>query len=101
MAVDANVLINERMREEQRAGKSVRAIVDQGFDHAFWSIMDSQLTTLLAGIVMFQYGTGPIKGFAVMMIIGIATSLFTGVFCSHLMFDWVARGLKIDRLRVG
>lgn len=101
MAVDANVLLNERMREEQRAGKSVRAIVDQGFDHAFWSIMDSQITTLLAGIVMFQYGTGPIKGFAVMLMIGIVTSLFTGVFCSHLMFDWVARGLKINRLRVG
>jgi preprotein translocase subunit SecD len=101
MAVDANVLINERMREELRAGKSVRAVVDQGFDRAFWSIMDSQLTTALSGVVMLQYGTGPIKGFAVNLLIGIVTSLFTGVFCSHMMFDWLARGLKVNRLRVG
>lgn len=101
MAVDANVLINERMREELRAGKSVRTVVDQGFERAFWSIVDSQLTTFLAGLVLFQYGTGPIKGFAVMLMIGIITSLFTGVFCSHLAFDWLARGLKVNRLRVG
>jgi preprotein translocase subunit SecD len=101
MAVDANVLINERMREELRAGKSVRAVVDQGFDRAFWSIFDSQLTTFLAALVMFQYGTGPIKGFAINLMIGIVTSLFTGVFCSHMMFDWIARGIKVNRLRIG
>ncbi len=101
MAVDANVLITERIREELRAGKSVRAAVEQGFDRALWSIVDSQVTTLLAGIVLFQYGTGPIKGFAVSLMIGIITSLFTGVFCSRVTFDWLVRGLRVQRLRVG
>jgi preprotein translocase subunit SecD len=101
MAVDANVLITERIREELRNGKSPRAAVDQGFGRAFWSIFDSQLTTLLAGIVMFQFGTGPIKGFAVTLIIGICTSLFTGVYCSRVAFDWVVRGLRVQNLRVG
>lgn len=101
MAVDANVLITERIREELRAGKSVRAAVDQGFDRAFWSIFDGQITTLLAGVVLFQYGTGPIKGFAVTLIVGIITSLFTGVFCSRVAFDWLVRGLRVQRLRVG
>jgi preprotein translocase subunit SecD len=101
MAVDANVLINERIREELRAGKSARAAVDQGFDRAFWSIFDGQLTTFIAGVVLFQYGTGPIKGFAVTLMIGIATSLFSGVFCSRVMFDWIVRGLRVKTLRVG
>ena len=101
MSVDANVLINERIREELRAGKSVRAAVDQGFDRAFWSIVDGQITTLLAAIVLFQYGTGPIKGFAVSLMIGIVTSLFTGVFCSRVAFDWMVRGLGVQRLRLG
>ncbi|MBN1653589.1 MAG: protein translocase subunit SecD [Deltaproteobacteria bacterium] len=101
MAVDANVLINERIREELRAGKSARSAVDQGYARAFWSIFDSQITTFLAGVVLFQYGTGPIKGFAVMLIIGICTSLFTGVFCSRVLFDWVVRGLRVERIRVG
>jgi preprotein translocase subunit SecD len=101
MAVDANVLINERIREELRSGKSTRAAVDQGFDRAFWSIFDGQITTSLAAIVLLQYGTGPIKGFAVLLLIGIATSLFTGVFCSRVVFDWLVRGLRVQRLRVG
>jgi preprotein translocase subunit SecD len=101
MAVDANVLITERIREELRLGKSPRSGVDLGFDRAFWSILDGQLTTLIAGIVLFQYGTGPIKGFAVMLMIGICTSLFTGIFCSKVFFDWIVRGLRVQRLRVG
>jgi preprotein translocase subunit SecD len=101
MAVDANVLITERIREELRNGKSTRSAVDQGFARAFWSIIDSQFTTFLAGVVLFQYGTGPIKGFAVTLMIGICTSLFTGVFCSRVMFDWLARGLRVQQLRVG
>jgi preprotein translocase subunit SecD len=101
MAVDANVLITERIREELRAGKSPRSAVDQGFGRAFWSIFDSQLTTLLAAIVLFQFGTGPIKGFAVTLVIGIVTSLFTGVFCSRVFFDWLVRGARVHSLRVG
>ena len=101
MAVDANVLITERIREELRLGKSPRSAVDQGFARAFSSVFDSQITTFIAGIVLFQFGTGPIKGFAVMLMIGIATSLFTGIFCSRVMLDWIVRGLKVERLRVG
>ncbi|MAQ14855.1 MAG: protein translocase subunit SecD [Sandaracinus sp.] len=101
MAVDANVLITERIREELRQGKSTRSAVDQGFKRAFWSVFDSQVTTFIAGVVLFQYGTGPIKGFAVMLMIGIVTSLFTGIFCSKVFFDWIVRGLKVERLRVG
>jgi preprotein translocase subunit SecD len=101
MAVDANVLINERIREELRSGKSPRSAVEQGFSRAFWSIFDSQLTTFIAAVILFQYGTGPIKGFAVTLMIGICTSLFTGVFCSRVVFDWVVRGLRVQRLRVG
>jgi preprotein translocase subunit SecD len=101
MAVDANVLINERIREELRMGKSPRAAVDQGFRRAFWSIVDSQVTTFIAGVVLFQFGTGPIKGFAVTLMIGIATSLFTGIFCSKVVLDWITRGLKVRRLRLG
>lgn len=101
MAVDANVLITERIREELRLGKSPRSAVDTGFARAFSSVFDSQITTFIAGIVLFQFGTGPIKGFAVMLMIGIATSLFTGIFCSRVMLDWIVRGLKVERLRVG
>jgi preprotein translocase subunit SecD len=101
MAVDANVLITERIREELRLGKSPRSAVDQGFKRAFWSIFDSQVTTFIAGVVLFQYGTGPIKGFAVMLMIGIVTSLFTGIFCSKVFLDWIVRGLRVARLRVG
>jgi preprotein translocase subunit SecD len=101
MAVDANVLINERIREELRGGKSPRVAVEQGFSRAFSSIFDSQITTLVAGIVLFQYGTGPIKAFAVTLIFGICTSLFTGVFCSRIAFDLLVRGFRVQRLRVG
>lgn len=101
MAVDANVLITERIREELRQGKSTRSAVEQGFARAFSSVFDSQVTTFIAGVVLFQFGTGPIKGFAVMLMIGIVTSLFTGIFCSKVLFDWVTRGLKVENLKVG
>ncbi len=101
MAVDANVLIMERIREELRDNKSPRAAVDQGFHKAFSSIMDGQLTTLIAGIVLYQFGTGPIRGFAVTLMAGILSSLFTGVFCSRICFEWWVRRRNLQRLRVG
>jgi preprotein translocase subunit SecD len=101
MSVDANVLINERIREELRAGRSVRAAVEAGYDKAFPSILDGHVTVLITGLILAQYGSGPIKGFAVALIVGIACSLFTGVFCTRLVFDWWVRGAKVKRLSVG
>jgi len=90
MGVDANVLINERIREEIALGKSPRAAVEIGYNKAFSAIVDGHLTTLIAGIVLAQYGTGPIKGFAVTLMVGVAVSVFTGVVMSRTLFDiWV------------
>ena len=96
MAVDANVLIFERMREEYALGKSVRSSVDGGFGKAFWTIVDSQVTTLITAMALFMFGTGPIKGFAITLSLGIIFNLFTALFCSRLMFDtlYSARSLK-------
>ncbi len=91
MAVDANVIIYERIREELRTGKSPRASVDAGFGRAFWTIFDAQITTLIAGVVMLQYGTGAIKGFAVTLLIGIITSMFSSIFISRIVLDWMTR----------
>ncbi len=89
MAVDANVLVFERIREELRVGRSVKAAVAAGFDKAFSTIMDSNLTTLIAGICLYGYGTGPVKGFAVTLNVGILANLLTAVFVSRTIFDAV------------
>jgi preprotein translocase subunit SecD len=86
MAVDANVLIFERIREELRVGKTVRSAVDTGFARAFGTILDANLTTLIAALFLFQFGTGPVKGFAVTLSIGILASVFTAVFVSRTMY---------------
>jgi preprotein translocase subunit SecD len=102
MSVDANVLINERIREELRSGKSPRAAVELGYSRALSAIIDGQLTTLISGIVLAQYGTGPIKGFAVTLIVGVACSIFTGVVVSRVMFDLWVRGLgRTAKLNLG
>jgi preprotein translocase subunit SecD len=91
MAVDANVIIYERIREELKTGKSPRAAVEAGYKRAFWTIFDAQITTFIAGVVMLQYGTGAIKGFAVTLLIGIVTSMFSAIFISRLVFDFMTR----------
>ncbi|MFH1070803.1 MAG: protein translocase subunit SecD [Candidatus Glassbacteria bacterium] len=92
MAVDANVLIFERIREELRSGKTLRAAIDAGYDRAFSAILDGNLTTFLAAIVLFQFGTGPIKGFAVTLSIGLATSMFTAIYVTRVIFElWTQR----------
>jgi len=101
MAVDANVIIFERIREELRVAKAPRAAINTGFNKALWTILDANITTLITAIVLFEYGTGPIKGFATMLLIGIGTSLFTGTFCSKVLFDWLVRGFRVQQLRVG
>jgi preprotein translocase subunit SecD len=87
IAVDANVLINERIREELRGGKSVRAAVDAGYERAFPAIIDTHVTTFLSGLILFQFGSGPVKGFAVTLCIGLVTTIFTAYFCTRVWHD--------------
>ena len=89
MSVDANVLIYERIREEMAAGKGVRLAISDGYKNAFSAIIDSNVTTFLTGIILFVFGTGPIKGFATTLMIGIATSFFTAIFITRLIFEWL------------
>jgi preprotein translocase subunit SecD len=89
MAVDANIIIYERIREELRLGKSVRTAVDAGFARAFWTVFDAHVTNFVAGVVLYSYGSGPIRGFAVTLLVGIITNLFTSYWISHWMFDAV------------
>ncbi|MGV8827821.1 MAG: protein translocase subunit SecDF [Breznakibacter sp.] len=91
MAVDANVLIYERIREELRAGKAMGLAVSDGFKHALSAIVDGQLTTLITGIILFIFGTGPIQGFATTLIIGLVTSLFTAIFITRMVFEWMLK----------
>ncbi len=87
MSVDSNVLIFERIREELRAGKTVRAAIDGGYSHALWTIIDSHVTTLITAAVLFQFGSGPVKGFAVTLFWGVVISLFTAVVITKIIFD--------------
>jgi preprotein translocase subunit SecD len=88
MAVDSNVLIFERIREELRAGKAVLAAVDAGFKKAFLTIIDTHVTTVVSCAFLFLFGTGPVKGFAVTLVIGLIANVFTAVFVSRAIFDW-------------
>ena len=100
MAVDANVLVFERVREELRLGKTPRAAIEGGYSKAFLTILDANVTTLIAALVLFQFGTGPVKGFAVTLSVGILTSLFTAIFVSRTVFDFVMSRFRIKRLSV-
>jgi len=88
MEVDGNILIYERIRDELLLGKSVRGAVDLGFSRAFSAILDGQLTTATAGWVLLEYGSGPIKGFAVMLLVGVFTTLSTNIWVTRIFFDW-------------
>jgi preprotein translocase subunit SecD len=96
MAIDANVLIFERIREELTLGKTPRAAIDGGYSKALSTILDANITTLIAALVLFQFGTGPVKGFAVTLSIGIIASLFTAIFVTRVFFDYfiIERGMK-------
>jgi preprotein translocase subunit SecD len=97
MAVDSNVLVFERIREELREGKTVRASIDQGFARAFATIIDTHLTTIISALFLFQFGTGPIKGFAVTLLIGLGASVFTAFFVSRMIFDIVYKPTERPR----
>ena len=88
MSVDANVLILERIREELRLGKTIRAAIDSGYSKALLTIIDSHVTTLITAAVLFQFGTGPVKGFAVSLSLGVLISLFTALVVTKIIFDW-------------
>jgi preprotein translocase subunit SecD len=94
MGVDSNVLIFERIREEVRAGKAAAAAVDQGFAHAWVTIVDTHVTTIVSAAILFLFGTGPVKGFATTLTIGLLANLFTAVFVSRVIFDWHLNKLK-------
>ena len=95
MAVDANVIINERIREMLKAGAGVKNAIAKGYENAMSAIVDSNLTTLITSIALYAYGTGPIKGFAVTISIGIVASMITAILGTHGVFD--ALGEKIQR----
>jgi preprotein translocase subunit SecD len=94
MAVDSNVLIFERIREELRAGKAVRPAIDAGFSKAFVTIIDTHITTVVSCAILFLFGSGPVKGFAVTLVIGLIANLFTAVFVSRFIFDWETSGAE-------
>ncbi|MCC6139169.1 MAG: protein translocase subunit SecD [Nitrospira sp.] len=100
MGVDSNVLIFERIREELRAGKAVRLAVDGGYDKALLTIIDAHVTTLITGVALFLFGTGPIKGFAVTLCLGIAINLFTAFVGTKVIFDLMNQGKKVETLSI-
>ncbi|MFM8429996.1 MAG: protein translocase subunit SecD, partial [Holophagaceae bacterium] len=102
MAVDSNILIIERIKEELRLGRSVRASIDAGFDRVFWTIVDSHVTQLAAALLLLNFGTGPVKGFAVTLIVGVVASLFTSIYISRFIYDWILdRNPETKTLSVG
>jgi preprotein translocase subunit SecD len=100
MAVDSNVLMFERIREELRVGKTPRAAIDSGYDKAFWTIFDSHVTTLITAVVLFQFGTGPIKGFAVTLGWGVFINLFTALVGTKTVFDLITTRSEVKRLSI-
>ena len=100
MAVDANVLINERIREELRGGRAVRSAIEAGYQHALPAILDSNITTFLSGVILFQFGTGPIKGFAVTLCIGIITTVLTAVYLTRIYYDQRMAARRLESISI-
>jgi preprotein translocase subunit SecD len=100
IAVDANILVFERIREELRLGRTPKMAIEAGYNNALSAILDANITTLIAALVLFQFGTGPIKGFAVTLSVGILATLFTAlVFCRWIM-EWMVNNRKIERISI-
>jgi preprotein translocase subunit SecD len=100
IAVDANVLIYERIREELRLGKTPRAAVETGYGRATITIMDANVTSLIAALVLYQFGTGPVKGFAVTLGIGLVANLFTAIFVTRVIFDYLLTERRVKQLSI-
>jgi preprotein translocase subunit SecD len=102
MAIDANVLINERIREELRNGATPNAAIEVGYERAWGTILDSNITTLIAGVALLVFGSGPVRGFAVVHCLGILTSIFSAVVVSRAMANWVYGGRrKLEKISIG
>jgi preprotein translocase subunit SecD len=102
MAIDANVLINERVREELRNGSAPQSAINAGYDHAWSTILDSNITSLLAGLALLAFGSGPVRGFAVVHCLGILTSMFSAVFFSRGLVNlWYGRQKKLKSVSIG
>src|SRR5690606_13105519 len=100
MAVDANVIIFERIREEMRLGKTPRAAIEAGYEKAYSAIVDGNVTTVIAAVVLMQYGSGPVRGFAVTLIIGLACSMFTAIFVTRMVFDFFTQRRRLQTLSI-
>ena len=100
MAVDANVLVNERIREELRLGKSARAAIEAGYERALPAILDSNITTFLSGVILFQFGSGPVKGFAVTLCIGLVSTVFTAVVCTRIIYDYLLASRRLSSISI-
>jgi preprotein translocase subunit SecD len=98
--VDANVIIFERIREELRVGRTVKASISTGFSKATWTVLDANITTLITALILFQWGTGPIKGFAVTLSVGIVTSVFTALVVTRLLFQLYPGTRNVPRLSI-
>jgi preprotein translocase subunit SecD len=102
MAIDANVLINERVREELRNGASPQTAIHMGYDRAWSTILDSNVTTLIAGLALLAFGSGPVRGFAVVHCLGILTSMFSAVFFSRGLVNlWYGRQKRLQSVSIG
>ena len=101
MAVDANVLIYERIREELRHGLSPQAAIYAGYERAFSTILDANITTMIVAIVLFSVGTGPVRGFAVTLSLGLLTSMLTGVTYTRAIVNWFYGGRNVQKLSIG
>ncbi|MFQ5900987.1 MAG: MMPL family transporter, partial [Thermodesulfobacteriota bacterium] len=100
MGVDSNVLILERIKEELQAGRTVRSAIGAGYDRAWWTIIDSNVTTLITAAVLFQFGSGPIKGFAVTLSLGLLINLFTALIGTKAVYDLINSNRKMKRLSI-
>ena len=100
MAVDANVIIFERIREEIGIGKTPRAAIESGYGKAFSTIVDANVTTFIAGVVLMQYGSGPVRGFAVTLIAGILCSMFTAIYVTRLIYDFFTSRRRLQSLSI-
>jgi preprotein translocase subunit SecD len=100
MAVDGNIIIFERIKEELRAGKSPLAAIDAGYERSFWTVFDANITTLLTGLILFWFGTGPVKGFAVTLSIGIVSTIFSNVVVARVISDLIYAERRVEALSI-